>query len=79
MFCRGAPAIVAGTLAEIVLKRLIKRLFRPRSLLPALRRNAKKPVQVQKRQDDGEEPDAQIESETIVLRQIRLRRRGRSR
>jgi predicted amidophosphoribosyltransferase len=75
---QGAVAIAAGTLAEIVLKRLIKRLFRPRSLLPVLRRDAKKPVQVQKRQDDGEEPDAQIESETIVLRQIRLRRRRRS-
>jgi hypothetical protein len=76
---QGAAAIAAGTLAEIVLRRLIKRLFRPRSLLPALRRDAKKPAQVQKPQDDGEEPDAQIESETIILRQIRLRRRGRSR
>jgi len=75
---QGAAAIAAGTLAEIVLKRLIKRLFRPRSLLPVLRSNAKKSVPVEKQQADGEEPDAQIESETIVLRQIRLRRRRHS-
>ena len=76
---QGAAAIAAGTLAEIILRRLIKRVFKPRSLLPALRRNARKPTQVEKYQDDGEEPDAQIESETIVLRQIRLRRGRRSR
>ncbi len=76
---QGAAAIAAGTLAEIILKRVIKRVFRPRSLLSALRRNAKKSTRVEKHQDDGEEPDAQIESETIVLRQIRLRRGRRSR
>lgn len=75
---QGAAAIAAGTLAEIILKRLIKRLFRPRSLLPVLKNNAKKPVPVERQQDDGEEPDAQIESETVILRQIRLRRRRRS-
>ena len=76
---QGAAAIAAGTVAEILLKRLIKRVFRPRSLLPTLRRNAKKRTKVEKHRDDGEEPDAQIESETIVLRQIRLRRGRRSR
>jgi len=76
---QGAAAIAAGTVAEIILRRLVKRVFRPRSLFPSLRRNAKKSTQVGKYRDDGEEPDAQIESETIVLRQIRLRRGRRSR
>jgi hypothetical protein len=75
---QGAAALAAGTLAEIVLRRLVKRVFRPRSLLPVLRGNAKKPLQVVKKREEIEEPEAQYESETIVLRQIRLRRGRRS-
>ncbi len=71
----GAAAIAAGTLAEIILRRIIKRIFRPSSLLPARRDSAKKPAKVLEPEEEDMEPEAHIESETFVLRRIRLRRR----
>ena len=80
----GSPADVvrrasdiAGTLADIILKRIIKRIFRPSSLLPARRdSDKKKPAKILEREEDENmEPEAHIESETFVLRRIRMRRR----
>jgi hypothetical protein len=74
---QGAAAIAAGTLAEIVLKRLVKRLFRPSSLLPALREEPGSRV-VSGDRDNGTPPDADIESEAFMVRRVRVRRRRRS-
>jgi len=76
LIVQGAAAVAAGTIAEIVIRKLIGRLFRPRSLLPLLRRsNKKQSLELVPQSDDGMEPEAQIESETVVFRQVRLRRR----
>ena len=75
---QGAAAIAVGTLAEVILRRVVRRVFRPRSLLPALKAKTKKPLQVVRNPEELEEPESQYESETIVLRQIRLRRGRRS-
>lgn len=76
---RGAAVVAAGALTEFVVRRIARRLFRPRNLLPVLRNVGQDRVRLVKRSDDAEvEPDAQIESETIVLRQIRLRRNRRA-
>jgi len=69
---RGVVVIAAGTLAEIALRRAIRFVFRPRSLLPVLRRDAA-PVS-QSRDGDGMEPDAVIESEAFTVRRVRVRR-----
>jgi len=74
---QGAAAIAAGTLAEIVLKRLIKRLLRPRSLLPALRKDSVSSV-LGPDQNDGTQPDAEIESEAFMVRRVRVRRARQS-
>ncbi|MGD0765658.1 MAG: zinc ribbon domain-containing protein [Dehalococcoidia bacterium] len=70
---QGAAAIAAGTLAEFILRRVLKRLFRPRSLLPALR---KEPVSsiLGRNGDDGMQADAEIESEAFMVRRVRVRR-----
>lgn len=72
---QGAAAVAAGTIAEILIRRLVGRIFRPRSLLPILRRSNKKPLELVPQGDEEMEPEAQIESETVVFRQVRLRRR----
>lgn len=69
---RGVVAIAVGTLAEIALRRAIRMVFRPRSLLPMLRRDST-PV-VRRPDDDGLEPDAVIESEAFTVRRVRVRR-----
>jgi ribosomal protein L40E len=69
---RGVVAIAVGTLAEIALRRAIRLVFRPRSLLPMLRRDSSPAVR--KADDDGFEPDAVIESETFAVRRVRVRR-----
>ena len=69
---RGVVAIAVGTLAEIAIRRAIKMVFRPSSLLPALRRDSTS--MVQQPGDDGLEPDAVIESEAFTVRRVRVRR-----
>jgi hypothetical protein len=73
----GAAAIAAGTLAEIILRRLVKKIFKPSSLLPTLRNSSKKPAKIveKEEEEEGMEPEARIESETFVLRRVRMRRR----
>ena len=68
---RGVAVIVAGTLAEFVIRRAIKMVFRPRSLLPALKRDS---TVVQQPGENGMEPDAVIESEAFTVRRVRVRR-----
>ena len=68
---RGVVAIAVGTLAEIALRRAIRMLFRPRSLLPALQRDSAPTVRPG---ENGMEPDAVIESETFAVRRVRVRR-----
>jgi len=69
---RGVVAIAVGTLAEIAIRRAIRMVFRPSSLLPALRRDST--AVVQHPDDDGTEPDAVIESEAFTVRRVRVRR-----
>ncbi len=69
---RGATAIIVGTLAEIVIRRVIRMAFRPRSLLPALKPESK--AVVRKPGENGFEPDAVIESEAFSVRRVRVRR-----
>jgi ribosomal protein L40E len=68
---RGIAVVVAGTLAEFVIRRAIKMVFRPRSLLPALKRDS---TVVQQPGENGMEPDAVIESEAFTVRRVRVRR-----
>jgi ribosomal protein L40E len=69
---RGVAVVAVGTLAEFALKRAVRLVFRPRSLLPMLRRT---PTSIARRSDDdGFEPDAVIESETFAVRRVRVRR-----
>jgi predicted amidophosphoribosyltransferase len=76
LIVQGAAAVAAGTIAEILVRKLIARIFRPRSLLPILRRsNKKRSLELVPQSDEEMEPEAQIESETVVFRQVRLRRR----
>jgi hypothetical protein len=70
---QGAAAIAAGTLAEIVLRRVLKRIFRPRSLLPALRKESVSSV-LGPDGGDGMRADAEIESEAFMVRRVRVRR-----
>lgn len=75
---RGAAVLAAGTLAEILIRKLIGRFFHPRSLLPILRRQGGRPLEIVPRDDEEMEemePEAQIESQTVVFRRVRLRRR----
>lgn len=75
---QGAAVLAAGTVAEILIRKLIGRFFRPRSLLPILRRPGKTPLEIVPRDDEEMEemePEAQIESQTVVFRRVRLRRR----
>ena len=69
---RGVAVIVAGTLAEFIIRRAIKMVFRPRSLLPALRSNSTPAVH--ENGENGFEPDAVIESEAFTVRRVRVRR-----
>ena len=69
---RGIVAIAVGTLAEIVIRRAIRMLFRPRSLLPALRRDSTPTIR--QPGENGMEPDAVIESEAFTVRRVRVRR-----
>ena len=69
---RGATAIIVGTLAEIVIRRAIRMVFRPRSLLPALRPESS--PKVHEPGENGLEPDAVIESEAFTVRRVRVRR-----
>lgn len=69
---RGVAVIAMGTLAEIVIRRAIRMIFRPSSLLPVLRRDST-PV-VKSTASDGMEPDAVIESEAFTVRRVRVRR-----
>lgn len=69
---KGAAFVAAGTLAEVLVRRLVRRALRGRpraSRVPARR----EPAQVRER----EEPlpaDTQMVSETLLLRRIRFRR-----
>ena len=72
MLARGVVAIAVGALAEIALRRAIRMVFRPRSLLPLLRRDSA-PV-VHHSDGNGMEPDAVIESEAFTVRRVRVRR-----
>jgi len=70
---KGAAVIAAGTLAELLLRRVVSRMFRPRNLTPFQSDSAKRAARVIER----EEPvtsDTQIVSETLVLRRMRFRR-----
>ncbi len=70
---RGATVVIVGTLAEIIIRRAIKTLFRPRSLLPSRRQESK--AVVAKPGGNGFEPDTVIESEAFSVRRVRVRRR----
>lgn len=68
---KGAAFVAAGTLAELLVRRLVGRALgrRPRASR-ALARREPAPA-------EGEEPlpaDTQMESETLVLRRLRFRR-----
>jgi predicted amidophosphoribosyltransferase len=69
---RGVAVIAVGTLAEIAIRRIVRMVFRPSSLLPALRRDSTEVMQ--RPADDGAEPDAVIESEAFTVRRVRVRR-----
>ncbi|MGA2284783.1 MAG: zinc ribbon domain-containing protein [Dehalococcoidia bacterium] len=69
---RGATAIIIGTLAEIIIRRAIRMVFRPTSLLPSLRPDSK--AVIEKPGENGFEPDAVIESEAFSVRRVRVRR-----
>ncbi len=70
---KGAAVIAAGTLAEILLRRVVSRMLRPRGMVPFQSDSAKRAARV----IDREEPvtdDTQVVSETLVLRRMRFRR-----
>lgn len=70
---KGAAVIAAGTLAELLLRRVVSRMFRARGVTPFQSDSAKRAARVIER----EEPvtsDTQIVSETLVLRRMRFRR-----
>lgn len=70
---KGAAVIAAGTLAELLVRRVVSRMFRARGLAPSQSDSAKRAARVIER----EEPvtsDTQIVSETLVLRRMRFRR-----
>jgi hypothetical protein len=69
---RGVAVVAMGTLAEIMIRRVIRMVFRPSSLLPVLRRNSTSVVEAPT--GDGMEPDAVIESEAFTVRRVRVRR-----
>jgi hypothetical protein len=75
LIVQGAAAVAAGTIAEILLRKLVGRIFRPRSLLPVLRQANKKPLEISEQDGEEMEPEAQMESQTVVFRRVRLRRR----
>lgn len=70
---KGAAVIAAGTLAELLVRRALSRLLRPRGLVSPQGDSAKRAARVIER----EEPvtsDTQVVSETLVLRRMRFRR-----
>lgn len=70
---KGAAVVVAGTLAELLVRQMVSRMFRPRSFLPSRSDSARRAAQVVER----EEPltsDTQMVSETLVLKRVRFRR-----
>jgi len=70
---KGAAVIAAGTLAELLVRRMVSRMFRPRGVTPFQSDSAKRAARV----IDREEPvtsDTQVVSETLVLRRMRFRR-----
>jgi len=69
---RGVAVIAMGTLAEIAIRRIIRLIFRPSSLLPVLRRSSNSVAKMPA--DNGMEPDAVIESEAFTVRRVRVRR-----
>ena len=67
---KGAAFVVAGTLAEAFLRRLVRRTFAGRRPAPARSANR----DVARTADPSEDDAAQIMSETLLLRHTRVRR-----
>jgi hypothetical protein len=74
---RGAAVIAAGALAEMFLRGLTSRLLRGGArLFGRGHKNDRKPTEVVPAQpvEEGEEPEAQIVSESWFFRRVRVRR-----
>ncbi len=68
---KGAAFVAAGTLAEILVRRMVRRAFdRPPK---ASRSNSRRKTAVVER-DDPLPDDTQVVSETVLFRRIRFRR-----
>lgn len=70
---KGAAVLAAGTLAELLVRRILSSAFRPRSLLPSRTNSARRAAQVVEREEPVTD-DTQMVSETLVLRRVRFRR-----
>ena len=73
VLARGAAVVAAGTLAEMLLRRLIGRAFGPARSRPLAKRAAQPAASVVS-QDESLPADTQLVSETLLLRRVRLRR-----
>ncbi len=69
---RGAAVVAAGTLAEVLVRRLVRGFFdrKPQTFRTPARRAKGKVVP----QEDSLEEDTQLLSETFLLRRVRIRR-----
>ena len=71
---RGAAVVAVGTLAEMLVRRLVGRALRPgRARLP-VKRASQEPAPAAVAPDDSLPADTQLVSETLLLRRVRLRR-----
>ncbi len=71
---QGAAVVAAGSLAEMLLRRLVSRALRPRRIgLPA-KRAAQAPAPSAAAEDEALPADIQVVSETLLFRRVRLRR-----
>ncbi len=67
---KGAAFVVAGALAEVLVRRMARRALAP--LTGSRSRNGKKRAQLVPSHDTTD--DAQVVSETFLMRHIRIRR-----
>ena len=71
---RGAAVVAVGTLAEMLVRRLVGRALRPgRARLP-VKRAAEESASAPVEPNDSLPADTQLVSETLLLRRVRLRR-----
>ncbi len=71
---RGAAVVAAGTLTEMLLRRLVSRAFRPKRVRWPVQRPAEAVTAAPAPSDDSMPADTHVVSETFILRRVRLRR-----